>query len=110
MAEAIEVFVYRGERPRAPFFQWLESLRDKRAIAIVQARINRVRLGNLGDCKPVGSGVFELRINFGPGYRIYFGKSGLSVIVLLCAGSKQAQDKDIEIAKALWKEYLYGED
>jgi putative addiction module killer protein len=79
-------------------------------VAILQARLNRIRLGNFGDSKPVGDGVEELRIDFGPGYRVYFGRDGQTVIVLLCAGSKQTQSKDTETAKAFWRDYLDDKD
>lgn len=67
-----------------------------------------MRLGNLGDCKSIGDGVFELRISFGPGYRVYFGQDGPKVVVLLCGGDKRSQKRDIAKAKLLWMEYLYG--
>jgi putative addiction module killer protein len=101
----IEVRLYRrGES--TPFSKWLASLRDARAVSVVRARLNRVRLGNFGDCKSVGSGVQELRIDFGPGYRIYFGRQGSLVVVLLCGGAKQTQARDLQTAQKYWKEYL----
>jgi putative addiction module killer protein len=72
----------------------------------VRARLNRIRLGNFGDCKSVGSGVEELRIDFGPGYRIYYGREGSLVVILLCGGSKASQARDILRAQRYWKEYL----
>jgi putative addiction module killer protein len=92
------------------FSRWLDALKDKRAVAIIRARLNRVRLGNFGDSKPVGGGVEELRIDFGPGYRVYFGRDGESVVILLCGGTKRTQSKDIATAQALWKDYLDGKD
>ena len=73
------------------FLRWLDSLKDKRAVAIIRARLNRVRLGDFGDSTPVGAGVGELRIDFGPGYRVYFGRDADSVVILLCGGSKRTQ-------------------
>ena len=73
------------------FDEWLDSLRDRRAKAKIRARLDRVEDGNLGDCKPVGEGVFELRIDYGPGYRIYFGQEGITIIILLCGGDKSTQ-------------------
>jgi putative addiction module killer protein len=73
---------------------------------VLCARLNRVRLGNLGDCQSVGGGVHELRIDFGPGYRVYYGRQGLLVVVLLCGGTKRTQARDIVTAQAYWKEYL----
>lgn len=81
-------------------------LKDVRAVGIVRARLNRIRLGNFGDCKFVGGGVEELRIDFGPGYRIYYGREGSLVAVLLCGGSKRTQARDVLRAQRYWKEYL----
>ena len=108
MDEAIDVRIYRGRKSRAPFSEWLASLKDRRTVAVIQARLNRIRLGNFGDSRPVGEGVQELRIDFGPGYRIYFGRHGQSVVVLLCAGGKKTQQRDIQAAKDYWRDYLYG--
>ena len=86
---------------------WLRKLRDDRARARIQARILRLSLGNAGDAKPVGEGISELRVDYGPGYRVYFTQRGDELIVLLCGGDKSSQDKDIKSAKAIalrWKE------
>lgn len=80
------------------FKEWFNSLKDKRAKARIDIRIRRVSLGNLGDVKPVGSGVSELRIDYGPGYRIYFVQQGNVIIILLCGGDKSTQSKDIQRA------------
>lgn len=88
----------------AVFDRWFERLRDRRAASRVQARIDRAEAGNLGDCKPVGGGVSEMRIDYGPGYRVYFVQRGLELIVLLAGGDKGSQAKDIEAAKALAKQ------
>jgi putative addiction module killer protein len=71
--DQVEILLYRKGHS-TPFSEWLASLKDARAVGIVRARLNRIRLGNFGDCKSVGSGVSELRIDFGPGYRVYYGK------------------------------------
>lgn len=89
----------------APFNDWLEALRDRKARARIRTRINQVRLGNLGDCKSLGEGVSELRINFGPGYRVYFGQEGDTIIIVLSGGDKSSQNKDIKQAKAYWQDY-----
>lgn len=68
-------------------------------------RIARLRLGNLGDSKSVGQGVYELKVHFGPGYRIYYGLDGEKLVLLLCGGDKKTQKKDIEKAKAFWENY-----
>ena len=80
------------------FSAWLESLRDAQARARVQGRILRLRLGNPGDVKPVGEGVSELRIDYGPGYRVYYLKRGALLVILLAGGAKPTQDKDIKTA------------
>lgn len=92
-----------------PFDEWLSELDDKKARARVAARLERVRLGNLSDCKPVGEGVSELRVDYGPGYRVYFGQHGRTVVVLLCGGDKSTQDRDIRLAKKYWREFREGE-
>jgi putative addiction module killer protein len=97
------LLLYVGEA--SPFRDWLDSLKDGRAVGVIRARLNRIRLGNFGDCHAVGEGVEELRLHFGPGYRIYFGREGLCVVILLIGGSKKSQGKDIVQAKKLWKEY-----
>ena len=88
-----------------PFDEWFDSLRDKRMQAAVDARLVRVRAGNFGDCKTVGSGVFELRIALGPGLRIYCGRHGPQVVVLLGGGDKRSQPRDIRRAQQLWQQF-----
>jgi len=80
------------------FVQWLDGLRDIQARARIQARIERLATGNPGDVEPVGAGVSELRINYGPGYRVYFKKRGRELIILLAGGDKSTQAKDIKAA------------
>jgi putative addiction module killer protein len=98
----IEIYVNRDDR--APFEAWLRKLKDRDVRARIQARIARLRLGNLGDCKSAGGGVYELRVDYGPGYRVYFAQVGGTIILLLCAGDKRTQQADIKKAK------LYLED
>ena len=88
-----------------PFRQWLHGLRDIRARAKIRVRINRIRLGNFGDAKSVGDGVFELRIPHGPGYRVYFARTGSTLVLLLCGGDKGTQVRDINSAKDYWIDY-----
>ena len=83
------------------FANWLDSLRDVRARARVQVRIERLAAGNPGDVQPVGEGVSELRIDYGPGYRVYFKKIGSEVLILLAGGDKRTQDADIKTALRL---------
>jgi putative addiction module killer protein len=86
------------------FTDWLEGLRDGRALERILARINRLRCGNFGDVKPVGSGVSELRIDYGPGYRLYVTQRGKTVVILLCGGDKRTQAKDIKRSIEMAKE------
>jgi putative addiction module killer protein len=91
------------------FARWLRGLRDLRAKAIVQARVERLISGNPGDLRPVGAGVSELRINFGPGYRVYFQQRGAVLIILLAGGDKSTQPKDIRTAIDLANSYMEDE-
>jgi putative addiction module killer protein len=104
-----EVVAFRARDGHVPFEDWLDDLKDKRAVARVLARLARVRLGNLGDCKPVGEGVSELRVDYGPGYRVYFGQKGRMLVVLLCGGDKRTQDRDIRLARQFWQEFKASE-
>jgi putative addiction module killer protein len=88
-----------------PFDKWFDSLRDHRMQAAVDARLARVRAGNFGDCKSVGGGVFEMRINFGPGLRVYYGLRGHKIVVLLGGGDKRRQSRDIRRAQKLWQQF-----
>ena len=86
------------------FSTWLSRLRDKVGRVRIAARVQRLAMGNAGDAKPVGEGVSELRIDHGPGYRVYFVRRGVVVIVLLCGGDKRSQTRDIKVAKSMAKE------
>ena len=88
-------------RKTETFAKWIDKLRDIRARARVQARIERLALGHPGDAKPVGEGVSELRINYGPGYRVYFKRRGKSLVILLAGGDKRTQVRDIKTALRL---------
>lgn len=100
-----DVQVYETADGSCPYETWVDKLSDKRTRARIRVRIDRLEDGNLGDCKPVGDGVNELRIDFGPGYRVYFAEDGPTVILLLCGGDKGTQTRDIKIAKEYWKDY-----
>jgi putative addiction module killer protein len=100
-----EVVLYVTEDEDCPFECWLDALRDRQASARIKKRLDRVELGNLGDFKPVGEGVMELRIDFGPGYRVYFAQLGAIIILLLCGGDKSTQDQDILRAKQYWTDF-----
>lgn len=95
---------------KSPIKDWLKSIKDGATLAILYKRIRQASLGNFGDFKSVGSGVFEMRINYGPGLRIYYGVYNDEIILLLMGGSKRTQDSDIKKAKAnwiLWKENIH---
>lgn len=102
----IELLEYLTENNLNPFREWLEGLRDRQARAKIRVRLNRIRLGNFGDCKGVGRGVSELRISYGPGYRVYFGRKSNMVVILLYGGHKKTQSKDIALAQEYWANYL----
>ena len=95
---------YLTPQGKNPFRDWLKSL-DVGVQARIQARVLRFENGNLGDHKPVGDGVWEARLDFGPGYRLYFGKDGVAVILLLAGGDKASQSKDIAAAKRYWDDF-----
>ena len=100
-----ELQIYRTQNGREPFTEWLESINDQRTQNRIQRRVDRLEEGNFGDYKPVGEGVFELRLHFGAGYRIYFSEMNNTVLLLLCGGDKSSQTRDIERAKTYWLEY-----
>ena len=85
-------------RQTMPFTKWFAGLRDLQAVARIEVRIRRLSLGNPGDVKAVGEGVSEMRIDYGPGYRIYFTRRGDTVVILLAGGDKRTQDRDIRTA------------
>jgi len=97
-----EVVHYQDQAGRVPFQEWMDRLRDKRAKARIVARLEQIENGNLGDAKPVGDGVVELRIHVGAGYRVYCAPYGRYWIVVLCGGDKRSQAKDIDRAKDFW--------
>ena len=100
-----EIEVYQTQEGKAPFLIWLEDLRDAKTRANMLRRLARIRLGLLGDYKAVGDGVYELRVDIGPGYRIYFTQIGKTVILLLYAGDKGSQTADIKKAKEYLADY-----
>lgn len=103
---ALQVLYYQMADGRRPIEEWLDALSaDKMAFAAIQTRIDRIERGLTGDWKSVGGGVFELRVDYGPGYRVYFGRDGLKVIILLCGGFKGTQSRDIKTAKKYWSDY-----
>ncbi len=95
---------YVDEHDRSPFAEWFDAL-DAEAVARVTVALVRLGEGKLGNTKGVGAGVLEYRIDFGPGYRVYFGRDGDTVIILLAGGTKKRQQRDIEAAKQRWQKY-----
>lgn len=105
-----QVIVYSTPNEKEPFTDWLNDLRDVMGRKRILARISRLQQGNYGDCEAVGEGISELRMFFGPGYRVYFGERGNDIVILLFGGDKDSQDKDIQQAKIYWQEYLIDEE
>ena len=97
--------VYQTQNGREPFSEWLLSLRDAKGQTRIRKRLDQIEDGNFGDCQSVGGGVFELRLHFGAGYRIYFGEIGNDIVLLLCGGDKSSQTRDIRRAKSYWSQY-----
>ena len=100
-----ELKFYRTLNGRVPFTEWYDTIQDRRMRNRIQKRLDRLEDGNFGDAKSVGEGVFELRFHFGAGYRIYFAEVGNTIVLLLCAGDKSSQARDIERAKNYWLQY-----
>ena len=109
-AKEKQIIVYADRDGIEPFSEWIEGLRDVVGRKRIFTRIDRLAQGNYGDCEPVGDGVSELRMFFGPGYRVYFGERENRIVVLLCGGDKSSQPQDIRKAKDYWKEYLEDEN
>lgn len=107
MNEEYQIDVYETANGKLPYSEW-ESGLSARDRAIITTRLVRIRQGNLGDCKSIKGvrGIYEFRIDFGPGYRIYYGMKGKKIILLLCGGDKGTQNKDIQKAKTFWEDYL----
>ena len=94
----MSIRIYTDSEGNKPFDEWLLKLRDSKVRAIIRARLERVRTGNFGDCKPVRDGVQELRIDLGPGYRVYLSRQGTVLVLLLCGSDKNDQDRAIRRA------------
>jgi len=105
MPTELEVRIYAGSDGQEPFTEWLRGLRDGVTRSRIRQRIARIRLGNFGDARSVGEGVQELRIHFGPGYRVYFGRGDDAMVILLCGGDKASQDRDVRRSHEYWREY-----
>jgi len=101
----IQILHYVSRGGRDIFGDWFEGLKDRHAQARIALRVNRLAVGNFGDCKSLRNGVFEMRIDWGPGYRIYYAVVGRAVLLLLCAGDKRTQAADIERACNYLRDY-----
>lgn len=110
-AQERDIEYYETVEGKQPFRDWFLSLQDKAARNKIDARIRRVELGNMGYCKSVGKDVIELKIDLGPGYRVYFGQTGNKLVILLTGGDKRSQKKDIKTAHEYWADYRrrYGQ-
>lgn len=105
MSYMFDVRHYLTRNGEDPIAEWLRKLRDVQGRAAVIRRLNRLEQGNFGDFKPLRDGVHELRIDIGPGYRVYYARSGKTVMLLLCGGIKRTQDADIERACDYWRDW-----
>lgn len=105
MKDEYDIEIYQTADGKEPFTDWLTSLKDKEARRTILIRMQRIRKGNFGDCDPVGNGVQELRIHFGPGYRVYFANIDGKLVLLLIGGSKSRQQNDIDKSKEYLKKY-----
>lgn len=100
-----EIINYLTESGRDPFKDWLARLADRETRARVLVRVQRMAAGNFGDCKPISEGVWELRIDHGPGYRVYYARAGEKLLLLLVGGDKRKQQADIDTALAYWHDW-----
>lgn len=105
MPDPFELLYYQMADGRIPYREWLGSVTDAVAYASIQSRTDRLKRGLFGDCEPVGEGVWELRIDTGPGYRVYYAQAGKQLVLLLCGGDKRRQKRDIKKAKDYWSDY-----
>lgn len=101
----IEVRRYINAQGKDLFGEWLNRVQDEKAQARIMIRIDRVQVGNLGDCKALGNGLHELRVDWGPGYRVYFARISKTAVLLLCAGDKRTQSSDIVKARECLEDY-----
>ena len=104
-AQPRKLQIYKDSSEREPFTEWFTSIRDRTVRVKIQKRLVRLKSGNFGDCRSVGGGVFELRLHFGAGYRIYFSEVDNVIVLVLCGGDKSSQTQDIKRAKDYWQEY-----
>ena len=105
MERLIEIIIFQDRNGHEPFVEWIESIKNVNIVRRIYSRLDRLESGNLGDYKSVGEKVYELRLFFGKGYRIYFGKIERKIVVLLCGGDKDTQARDIKKAQNYWKKF-----
>lgn len=105
-AQPKHIAYYADPKGREPYREWINGIHDDMDQDRIIGRIDRLRQGNYGDCEPVGEGVYELRMFFGPGYRVYFGEEKDNIVILLCGGDKKSQKRNIKQAKIYWKEHV----
>jgi putative addiction module killer protein len=107
MEPNIQIKLLETDEGQVPFEDWYDSLRDKVTQVRIRRRLDRLELGNFGDTESVGEGVYELRLHFGAGYRVYFARAGSLVVVLIGGGDKSTQRSDIAKAKEIWRRYKH---
>jgi putative addiction module killer protein len=100
-----ELLRYRAANGRAPFTEWIEAIQDKQVQARVLMRVQRLETGLFGDCAPIGEGALEMREHHGAGFRVYFGRHGSTIVILLCGGTKRTQASDIKKAREYWADW-----
>jgi putative addiction module killer protein len=101
----VEIRHYRTASGKDPYQEWLDELKDVKGRVVIQRRVDRLAAGNFGNHKFCEDGVWELRVDFGPGYRVYYAQDGKSVVLLLCGGSKRRQSADVKEAVKYWQDY-----
>lgn len=99
-----KIRIYMTQSGYKPYEEWIDACQDKKTRGIIRRRISRLSQGNFGDCERLNTYLYELKIDYGPGYRVYFGVEDLTIVVLLCGGTKKTQKKDIGNAKKYWNE------
>ncbi len=105
MFQEVKIEFYENTSGKFPFLEWFEKIKSKETRAKIKVKLDRVILGNFGNFKSLGQGVFELKIDYGPGYRLYFGRKSSQLVLLLCGGDKSSQKKDIQKAQEYWSDY-----
>jgi putative addiction module killer protein len=103
------VKTYKDEYGNEPFIDWLKSIKDKTIQVRIRSRLMRIEQGNLGDHRSIGEGIYELKLHFGAGYRIYYGQVGDEIVLLLSGGDKSTQERDIQRARYYWHDYRWSQ-